>query len=178
MMKSKRWLTGYFCIVLILLCTIGAVTYYIDPYFHSHYPHTDKYSYELFNERYQNDGIIRHFNYDAVITGTSMTEQFKTSEMDALFGTQSIKVPYSGATYKEINDSLRTVLRYQPELKMIVRGLDMNRFVAAPDEMRYELKEYPTYLYNDNPIDDVKYLLNKDAILNLSYSNFPHRLVC
>ena len=41
-MKSKEWLTGYFCIVLILVCAIGAMTYFIDPYFHYHYPHTDK----------------------------------------------------------------------------------------------------------------------------------------
>lgn len=168
-MKSKEWLTGYFCIVLILVCAIGAMTYFIDPYFHYHYPHTDKFYYELSNERYQNDGIIKQFDYDAVITGTSMTELFKTSEMDALFGTQSIKVPYSGATYKEINDNLENALRYHPELKMVVRGLDMNRFLAKRDEMRYEPKEYPIYLYNRNPIDDVKYLLNRDAILNICY---------
>lgn len=173
-MKSKEWLTGYFCIVLILLCAIGAVIYYIDPYFHYHHPYTEKFYYELSNQRYQNDGIVKHFDYDAMITGTSMTEQFKTSELDALFGTKSIKVPYSGATYKEINDHLKTALRYHPELKMVFRGLDMDSFLTDSDEMRYDAKEYPSYLYNENPFDDVKYLFNRDIMLNACYKLFAH----
>lgn len=100
-MKEKTWLTGYFSIVIVLLCAIGLIIYDIDPYIHYHYPRTEKYAYELTmqNERYQNDGIMKHFEYDAVITGTSMTEQFRTTEVDELFGTKSIKVPYSGAYY-------------------------------------------------------------------------------
>ncbi len=168
-MKSQKWLTGYFCIAAAALGVIGAVIYYIDPYFHYHYPHTEKYYYELSNERYQNDGIARHFDYDTVITGTSMTEQFKTSEMDAFFGTQSIKVPYSGGSYKEIHDNLQTVLKRRSELKMVVWGLDMNRFLADRDEMRYEAEEYPSYLYNENPLDDVRYLFNRNAMLDVCY---------
>ncbi len=175
-MKSKKWLTGYFCIVLVLLGVIGVMIYEIDPYFHYHYPHTEEYYYELSNERYQNDGIMKHFDYDAVITGTSMTEQFKTSELDALFGTQSIKIPYSGATYKEIHDSLKTALRYQPELKMVVWGLDMNKFLLHRDEMRYEPKEYPTYLYNENLLDDVNYFFNRDTVLQIGYGLINNHL--
>lgn len=168
-MKSKKWLAGYFCIVIVALCVIGVIVYYIDPYFHYHYPHTEKYYYELSNERYQNDGIVKHFDYDAVITGTSMTEQFKTSELDALFGTQSIKVPYSGGSYKEINDNLRTALRYQPGLKIVVRGLDMNRFLSDRDAMRYETGEYQVYLHNEIPVDDVKYLFNRNGLIDVCY---------
>lgn len=168
-MRSQKWLTGYFCIVIIMLGMIGAAVYYIDPYFHYHYPRTEKYYYELSKQRYQNDGIIKHFDYDAIITGTSLTQQFKTSEMDALFGTQSIKVYFPGGSYKEINDNLRTALRCQPKLKMIVRGLDMNCFFDAPDRMRYEAKDYPTYLYNENLFDDVKYLFNRDVMFDVCY---------
>lgn len=168
-MKSKEWLICYFCIVITALCVIGAAICYVDPYFHYHYPHTEKYYYQLSNERYKNDGILKHFTYDAVITGTSMTEQFKTSEVDNLFGTQSIKVPCAGAAYKEINDNLRTALRYHPELKLIIRGLDMNYFFDFHDTMRYELKDYPFYLYNENPIDDVKYLFNRNTMVDVCY---------
>lgn len=168
-MKSKTWLIGYGSIVFVMLSVIGVVIYHIDPYMHYHYPHTEQYNYELTlnNERYQNDGIMRHFDYNAVITGSSMTEQFKTTEMDELFGTESIKIPYSGASYKEINDNIKIALKYQPKLKTVIRGLDMNRFFDDCDVMRYEPETYPTYLYNENPFDDVKYLYNRDAAVEV-----------
>ena len=77
----------------------------------------------LNNERSQNNGISKHFNYDALITGTSMTENFKCSEMDSIFGTNSIKVPFSGGTYKEINDNVRVGLKNNSELRIVVWGL-------------------------------------------------------
>lgn len=58
--------------------------------FHYHAP-LKFLSYPLVNERYQNNGIVRHFDYDSVITGTSMTENFKTSEAQKLFGSDFIK---------------------------------------------------------------------------------------
>lgn len=132
--------------------------YRIDPYMHYHKPDTEGYFYSLNNQRSQNDGITKHFEYDALITGTSMTENFKTSEMDALFACNSIKVPYSGGSYKEINDNLKVAVENNPNLKMVVRGLDMGRFLDDKDVMRYDLGTYPTYLYDSNPLNDVQYI--------------------
>ena len=111
-MKAKRWIIGWFTIVIVLLIIIGRFVYHIDPYFHYHKPYTDKYFYNLNNERSQNDGICKYFDYDALITGTSMTENFKTSELDELFGVNSIKVPYFGGSYKEMNDNLKNALKH------------------------------------------------------------------
>lgn len=169
-MKSKLWITGFFVIVIAALGTIGVQVYRVDPFFHYHKPDTEAYYYVLDNQRSQNDGISKHFDYDALITGTSMTENFKTSEMDEIFGTQSIKVPYSGGSYKEINDNLQVALEYNPDLKIIVRGLDMLYFFDTSDYMRPDLGKYPTYLYDDNPINDVQYLANRDIVFSRVYS--------
>ena len=42
-------------------------------------------SYPLVNERYQNNGIARHFDYDSVITGTSMTGEFQNERGSEAF---------------------------------------------------------------------------------------------
>lgn len=155
--------------VLSALGIIGAWVYHIDPFFHYHKPYTNGYYYTLNNQRSQNNGICKHFDYNALITGTSMTENFMTSEMDAIFGTNSVKVPFSGGSYKEINDNLIIALKSNPELKTIIRGLDMERFFDASDTMRTDLGTYPTYLYDNNPFNDVKYLFNKSIIFNRAY---------
>ena len=165
MKKMKLWVAGYLAIVLAALGVAGGLVYKVDPFFHYHAPDTETYYYRLNNERSQNNGISRNFDYDALITGTSMTENFTTTEMDALFGTHSIKVCYSGGTYREINDNLKIALASQPKLKTVVRCLDMEKFTQGKDEMRTDLGAYPTYLYDDNPFNDLKYVLNRNVIM-------------
>ena len=95
-MKTKIWIAGWLAIVLSIAGTIGFWVYKVDPIMHYRKPNTDGYFYVLNNQRSQNDGISKHFDYDALITGTSMTENFKTSEMNDIFDCTSIKVSYSG----------------------------------------------------------------------------------
>lgn len=168
-MKLKRWLIGWLVLVVMTLGIMGDWVYKIDPYFHYHKPDINSYYYSLDNQRSQNDGICKQFDYDALITGTSMTENFKSSEFDEIFGVNSIKVPYSGGSYKEINDNLIIALDSNPDLKTIVRCLDMGRFFDDASAMRHDLGTYPTYLYDSNPFNDVNYLFNRDVIFERAY---------
>ncbi|MCF0146224.1 MAG: hypothetical protein HUJ73_06515 [Eubacterium sp.] len=169
-MKAKHWIIGWLIIVVFGLVFIGTWVGKIDPYFHFHNPDTETYFYSLDNERSQNDGITKHFDYDAIITGTSMTENFKTSEMDEIFECHSIKVPYSGGSYKEINDNLEIAVSNNPDLKTVVRCLDMTFFFYDKDWMREDLGEFPDYLYDSNPLNDVRYIWNRDVIWKRAYA--------
>ena len=79
MNKNKKWCLLFMGETLFFLTVIILLTVIVDPFFHYHKP-LASIQYQITNERYQNDGIIKHFDYDAIITGTSMTENFKTSE--------------------------------------------------------------------------------------------------
>lgn len=164
-MKAKKWLIGWGCLVLALLFLVGSLVVCVDPYFHYHAPKTDQFFYGLYNQRSQNDGILRHFDYDAVITGTSMTENFRTSELDALFGVSSVKTCFSGGSYYEINRSLEAALRRNPNIRLIVRGLDLMMFFDDAHRLRYDLGDYPDYLYDNDPFNDVQYLFEKEIVI-------------
>ena len=99
------WIVVTIMLTIISFCLFALITVYIDPLFHYHKP-LQGYEYPLDNERYQNDGITRNFEYDSIITGTSMVENFKTSEANQIFGADFIKVPFWGSRYKETNDNL------------------------------------------------------------------------
>ena len=174
-MKSKNWIIGWGVIVSIFLSIIGILVIKIDPYFHYHKPDLNKYYYSLDNQRSQNNGVIKNFDYDALITGSSMTENFKTSEMDHIFSVKSIKVPFSGGTYKEINDNLVFALENNPKLKTIVRSLDYSKIFDDKDLMRTDLGQYPTYLYDSNPVNDVRYLFNKDVVFGRIYTMISNK---
>ena len=100
MRSGRNWTLMTLSMTFLFLVCLGLCTVVVDPFFHYH-PPLDELQYPINNERYQNNGIVRNFKYDAIITGTSMTENFKTTEFDKLFGVESVKVPFSGAAIKK-----------------------------------------------------------------------------
>lgn len=163
-MNSKTWTKGFLALTLILLVAAATLTGVIDPFFHYRAP-LEELEYPIRNQRYQNDGIVKHFTYDALITGTSLTENFKASEFDALFDTHSVKTCYSGGTFAEITTNLKTALKSNPEIRYVLYGLDEWNLYGGK-ELILASGEYPTYLYDENLLNDVQYLLNKDILLN------------
>lgn len=163
-MSSRKWVCACLLLVAAGLLATGVFVFIIDPFFHYHAPYVSSFWYVLDNERSQNDGILRHFEYDSVIIGTSMTENFKTSEAQSAFGGQWVKVPFPGATYKEINQYVALALKVKGRLANVIRCIDLDRIFNGRDAMREDMGVYPEYLYNENPLDDVKYLLNRSVL--------------
>lgn len=158
--KAKKWFLACMLVLLGSLFLMVLVFWIFDPYFHYHKPFPFV-SYRLYDERYINDGISRHFDYDAIITGTSMAQNFKTSEADVLFGIQSVKETFSGAGYSELSENLDRALSRNPDLKTVIWTMDANAILRDKDYTEYE--GYPTYLYDDNPWNDVQYVFNKNV---------------
>lgn len=165
-MDAKKWFICFVLGIFIFLLGIFSVVIFVDPYFHYHKPVSSMF-YVLNNQRSQNDGMIKHFEYDSIITGTSMSENFKTSEFDEIFQANSIKVCFSGGSYKEINANLEKAFESGHNVKYILRCLDYSMLITDKDRMRSDLGEYPTYLYDKNIFNDVKYILNKEIIYNI-----------
>ena len=148
-----------------LLILAGGMTAVIDPFFHYHKPLKQlEYPLERGKERYLNNGIIQNFDYDAAITGTSMMQNFKTSQFDDLFGTHSVKVTLTGDTYWAIDEEIRTIFDNKSDIKYIFRCLDYNKIFD--DKSDYNYDNVPTYLYDNNIWNDVQYLFNKDIFID------------
>lgn len=161
----KVWIISTLSLMIITFISFAAITIYIDPVFHYHAPLKD-YEYPLTDWLYQNDGIIRNFKYDSIITGSSMTANFMKSDADRLFNANFIKVPFFGGLYGEINDNLQIAFNQKDKkIKYIIRGLDYSCLVQDKNAYR-DYVDYPTYLYNNNLPDDVNYVLNKSILLN------------
>ena len=168
--KAKLFTIFFLLIVLSFLFIIGGIVVYIDPYFHYHKPYTDKFFYSMNSQvdfqMSQNIGIIKSFDYDALITGTSMTENFKTSEADKIFGINSIKVPVSGGSLLDINENVMVALEENENMKLVIRGIDMSKFFLPKNTRRDDVESFPEYLYDDFYFNDVKYLFNKRIVFD------------
>lgn len=168
-MNSKKFniisIAIFISAITIIICT----TIVVDPYFHFHAP-LDNLGYLIdYNDgRYQNDGLIKHFEYDALIIGTSMALNFKTSEVNDLFDVNSAKAIFFGGPYKEIGDNLQIALENKSGIKMIIRGLDVDYLTQDKDALFAGVVEqgfqYPTYLTDNDWKNDISYLLNKSIL--------------
>ncbi len=141
-----------------LACWAAAIGV-IDPFFQYHRP--------LFgmeplvdNERYQNPGIADHFPYDSVILGSSMTENFRAGWFDEAFGCSSVKLSYSAARTGSYAWMLQKAAKGR-ELSHVFLGLDSASLIVDHGTYMFPL---PEYLYDNDPFNDVEYLLNMDVL--------------
>ncbi len=162
--KHVRWVVLFLALVLAALLFFGGVTALVDPYFLFHKP-LSGISYQLSNERYQNYGIARNFDYDAMIVGTSMSENFKPSEFDTVFGVQSVKLPFSGGSHCEVKEMLEFAFAHNSDVRYVIRNIDLFRAFDGKEDRDYPADSYPTYLYDDNPWNDTAYLFNMEIFL-------------
>ena len=160
-MRTRKWNLLVIGATIGMLLLIASITIFVDPFFHYHAGQSFL-EYPLKDERYQNDGIARNYEYDSIIAGTSMCQNFLCSEFDELWGAKTVKLTTSGATYHESNANIRRALSYNEDVNYVVCSLDGNKLNYEPYEDDYE--GYPEYLYDINPFNDVNYLLNKDII--------------
>lgn len=160
-MNKKQWCIFVISLYIIIISGIGLLVGIIDPYFHYHAP-IKGLAYDLDDAEYRNDGIVKHFSYDAMIIGTSMTRNFKTVEADALFHRNFIRITYLGEGFKIINDNLKKAITSNPDLDLVIRSVDPIWFIS--DENWTGYNEYPDYLYDDQIWNDVNYIYNKEIL--------------
>ena len=139
-MNSKKFIVFTFSLTFVLLLCVAVPIIVVDPFFHYHAPREDL-SYNFYNQRYVTDGILNNFDYDAIIIGTSMTDNFEI-----------------------INQNIAKAISENEDLKIVVRGLDFVNLYADKDEMGYDEDLYPDYLYDDNIFNDVYYVLDKEVL--------------
>jgi len=173
LLQPRKWFACTLVVLGAILLLAAALVWWVDPYFHYRAPRTDRFRYTLDSQRFQNDGIVRHFDYRALITGSSMIENFKTSDIERLWGLKAVKVPFAGASYRELARLVCRAAAANPDLELVIVGLDFNKLIMAPGWMRTELGDFPDYLYDENPWNDISYLLNRDAVLKSLKAVWP-----
>ena len=62
MRTCKRWVISLISLFVLFLLITGIFMVIVDPYFHYHKP-LPGVGYILDNPRYQNNGIVKHFEY-------------------------------------------------------------------------------------------------------------------
>ena len=142
--------------------TVGLIVFLFDPMFHYHKPWFGLKA-VLTEKEYQVVGTLRHFDYDSLIAGSSVTENNNNAWFNEAFDCQAIKAARSYGGNGDLCYLLDIAFERQ-ELKYVFYNIDPSSLTFYP-ELTYEETGCPVYLYDRNPFNDVKYLFNKDILL-------------
>ncbi|WP_027207503.1 hypothetical protein [Butyrivibrio fibrisolvens] len=163
---AKKWAITFISIFVSIMVLISGSMLVFDPYFHFHAP-IDGVYYSVGNEVYKNDGICKNWEYETLVTGTSMTQYISTRQVDEVFGTSTVRATFYGEGYRRINDNIITSLDHNKNLKRVIRCVDPIWFVCDWDFLEYGTYDaYPTYLYDEDWTNDFSYIFNLNIIKN------------
>lgn len=160
------WLLG---LGVLLLGLAGVFNWVVDPLYFYHRPWFDIGFSK--NQRLQNPGIARQFDYDAVLLGTSRTETFQTSALQRALGLNIINLSVSASLVTEQALLLDVVLQNQA-IRRVVWEINYPSFSLG--DRLYDrqgdrilslgLGTFPEYLYEVGPETPFRYLLSLDIL--------------
>ncbi|MEF2230155.1 MAG: hypothetical protein V3571_04440 [Pseudodesulfovibrio sp.] len=154
----SRHIRNIALLATLMLGGVAAVNAVFDPYqvFHDQFQSPVRYS---TNHRFQAPGLIRILlkpgtGYDSVIIGTSMTQNFRPSEVSSLLGWgKTVPLSVSGGSAEEIRLVLGKALD-TGDVKHALVGIFNSYSEQAP---ALDVGVFPLYLYGGCP---AKYFFN------------------
>ena len=171
MKDLKKKLLVLAAVVLLFLGTVGTIIAVVDPFFVYHAPLEGAY-YFVDNQLEQNPGMAKHFEYDSVMLGSSMTTNFDTAFFDEKLSCQMLKLSYNAAYPHDIDKIMKIVTEEKDSLKYVFLCIDIANYMYEPGTLSYT---YPEHLYDDNVFNDLKYLLSKDVLLNYVHEAYRQK---
>ena len=164
-MKSKTFTISTIALALAALVGIGGINILIDPLFLYHKPW---FGLEpvITNERYQNAGIAKNFEFDNVIIGNSMSQNFKPSFFEDCFNGTTVKLTAAGSYAIDWSYLLEILENRTKHPRNIIMNFDGGILDASATETQHYL---PIFLYDNNPLNDVNYLLNFSILKEYTY---------
>lgn len=160
-LDAKKWTILTLVSVVLILALFAAVTFITDPLLY-YRKDSGIITYWHYNQLYSGPGVARQYDYDTVITGSSMVSEFDTSEFDKLYNAKTIKLTYNEATAHNDKAILDVCFETHPNIKRVFLPIDSFTCIYKADQYNFPL---PDYMYSKSAGNSVKYLLN----LNIFY---------
>lgn len=155
---NKRWIQSTVVLIFLFSNILISINFFVDPLQFYRAKERDTVYWE--EQRWQLAGLAKNYDYNTVILGTSMTENFIPSEVDRQFsGAKTLKLSMSGSSAYEQSEIANLAFRHK-EIKNVIWGIDITA-LSKDDKLT---EEFPKFLYDKNIFNDLNYLLNITTI--------------
>jgi len=159
--NSKKFIKTFIVSLLIVIVSVVGIVVLFDPFYVYHKPLPGLKA-VLTDKEYQCVGTLRNFDYDALIVGSSVCENFNNHWFDEGFDCTTIKAIRSyGATADLCY--LLDIAYEEHDLKYVFYNIDPSS-LYSDTKTTFESTGCPIYLYDGNILNDYQYLFNKDVL--------------
>ena len=153
--NPKKFLIYLSILTVLILSVVATVSYYVDPFFQ--YRIKDN-SY-LLNPQFVNPGLIRNHDYNTVIIGSSMIQNFDLSIIRKKHpNIKPLKAGLGGMSLDEI-ELLHSLAKKEQKVESFVINIDFNVFDIKA------LQRIPAYLCKDELNHKLQYLLAYETFI-------------
>lgn len=161
MSGKKKTFINLIIIIAVEFFLVAGVVWFFDPFYQYHEPFFGMEA--VLNDRdNQMPGTIRNFQYDTLLVGSSVAENFDTDYLDNRYGCKALKVIRASGSaadllyYVEMAESER-------ELRDIFWCMDIFALNASAEVTLYG-DDIPRYLHTKTVLDDLPYVFNKEVL--------------
>ncbi len=157
---KKSALKRLIILIAAELAVIAVLVWLADPFYQYHAPFLGLQA--VLNDREnQMLGTIRNFQYDSLLVGSSVAENFDTDWLNAAYDCNALKAIRASG-------SMADLLYYVEEaeehnIRNIFWCLDIFAMNGSPEVQLHN--NIPRYLLTETPLDDIPYLYNKEILL-------------
>ena len=162
-MNYRKLLIRTLILIAVFLGIAATAVFLFDPFYHYHRPLPGLKA-VLTEKEYQCIGTLKNFEYDAVIAGSSVSENFNNNWFDEGFGCTSVKAIRSYGATADLCYLLDRAFDSGNNIRYVFYNLDPSSLMADTGTT-FEQTGCPMYLYDNDPFNDVRYLFNKDVLL-------------
>jgi hypothetical protein len=160
---ARRWCVAVLGPTLGALLAVAAFNAFVDPFQQYHLAARYGPRFYQLHHRYINPGLAKNAQYDTIVTGSSIMENTRASDVNALCGGAAVNLTMPAQSARELRLMVGTALASRRVRRAIV-VLDFNAFAGAPDERQAVAGPLPAHLYDHNPFNDLPYLLSFDVL--------------
>lgn len=150
---TKKWIISFFCGVFGVLMTLCVVAYIVDPFFQ--FRAKDN-SYML-SGQFVSPGLLKTYDYDTLIIGSSMTQNFDMDTFREKLGVKPLHIGLGKITANEELELLELAYDREEVERFYVCG-DMYMFTEEPTESKN-----PSYLVKNDLLSKCRYLLSYEV---------------
>ncbi len=158
--QSARYLRCFSITLGLMLASLASWNFAIDPLRVYRAPWLDLGYLE--DQRGANPGLARTCDYEGVVIGTSMTENYLEADIEQTLGWRALRLSMKGALLREQHLILDQALA-TGKVQHVLWGLDQFALTAGPEAVA-DPGGFPWHLYERTPRTHLQYLFSAKTL--------------
>lgn len=165
-MNSRAFIRMVGLLFAVLVLTVYALIVLVDPYSNVAFSLPIDRAPISTNQRFAFPSIARNQAYDSVVIGSSTMRLLDPDRLDPMLDARFANLAMNSATAYEQMRVHALFSLHHPQTKYVIIGID-DSWCKREDEIeKYTFREFPEWMFDENPWNDLLYLFNDKALEN------------